>query len=77
MPKRLKLNDISKKGENQLIENDINELIPLPPPYDKIKEPAFKKLTEDQKERLAGNLDGFSALALPRPRSKKEEEKYV
>jgi Fe-S oxidoreductase len=78
MPKRLKLNDISKAGDRQLTEIDINELMPLPPPYDKNEAPSdFKKLTEDQQERLVNNLDGFVALALPKPKNKEEEKKYI
>jgi len=77
MPKRLNLTDISKTGEGQLTEPDVNELMPLPPPYDKFKEPGFKILTEDQRERLVSNLDGIVALALPKPKSKEEEKKYI
>jgi Fe-S oxidoreductase len=78
MPKRLKLNDISKAGEEQLTELDINELIPLPPPYDKNEEfPPFKQLTADQRERLVNNLDGVIGLALTKPKNKEEEERYV
>ncbi len=78
MKKNLKLTDISKDGDTQLTEVNIDELIPLPPPYDKSEElPGFKQLTQDQKERLVCNLDGFVALALPKPKSKEEEKKYI
>jgi Fe-S oxidoreductase len=78
MPKRLKLTDISSAGERQLTELDINEMIPLPPPYDKNEEfPPFKQLTDDQRRRLVNNLDGVVALALPRPKNKEEEQKCV
>ena len=78
MKKNLKLTDISKGGDTQLTEINIDELIPLPPPYDKIEElPGFKRLTEDQRERLVCNLDGFVSSALPKPRNKEEEKKYV
>jgi Fe-S oxidoreductase len=77
MPKKLRLADISKMDDGQLTELDINELIPLPPPYDKNEKPGFKKLTEDQRERLESSLDGFAALALPKPKNKEEEKKYI
>jgi Fe-S oxidoreductase len=78
MPKNLKLTDISKAGDGQLTELNINELIPLPPPYDKSEEfPPVKPLTEDQRERLENNLDGFVALGLPRPKDEAEEKKYI
>jgi Fe-S oxidoreductase len=76
--KNLKLTDIAKGGDTQLTEINIDELIPLPPPYDKVEElPGFKRLTEDQRERLVCNLDGFVSSALPKPRNKEEEKKYV
>jgi Fe-S oxidoreductase len=78
MAKRLKLNDISRNGEGQLSNFNIDELIPLPPPYDKNEElPGIQKLTEDQQERLVCNLDGFVALGLPRPKNGEEEHKYI
>jgi Fe-S oxidoreductase len=76
--KNLKLTDISKDVDTQLTEINIDELIPLPPPYDKREElPGVKQLTNEQQARLVSNLDGFSALALPQPKNKEEESKYV
>ncbi len=77
--KKLKLNDISKNADKPLTELDLDALMPLPPPYDKIEaQPGFKRLTADQAERLVHNLDGVvSTAALPKPKDKKEEEKYV
>ncbi|HUT67375.1 MAG TPA: (Fe-S)-binding protein, partial [Dehalococcoidales bacterium] len=77
--KNLKLTDISKDGDTQLIEINPEELIPLPPPYDKLEElPGFKQLTEEQRGRLVCNLDGVvSYAALPKPREKEEEKKYI
>jgi Fe-S oxidoreductase len=76
--KSLKLTDITEDGEERLTEIDIKELIPLPPPYDKVEElPGIKEPTEDQRRRLVCNLDGAVALALPRPKNLEEEEKYI
>ncbi len=79
MAKTLKLNDISRDGNRQLIEVKLEDLIPLPPPYDKEEElPGFNQLTADQRERLVCNLDGVVSYAgLPKPKSKEEEEKYI
>jgi Fe-S oxidoreductase len=78
MKKNLKLTDFWKDGDAQLTDINLNELMPLPPPYDKLEElPEFKRLTEDQRERLVCNLDGVVALALPKPKSKEEEKRYV
>jgi Fe-S oxidoreductase len=76
--KNLKLNDISKDAAIQLDEVNLDELLPLPPPYDKSEKlPGVRQLTAEQKERIVSNLDGFSALALPPPKNKEEEQKYV
>jgi Fe-S oxidoreductase len=79
MKKKLKLTDISKGEDTQLIDINMDELVPLPPPYDKVEEVrGFKQLTEDQRERLVCNLDGVvSYAALPKPKNKEEEKKYV
>ncbi|MFB0561234.1 MAG: (Fe-S)-binding protein, partial [Candidatus Lokiarchaeia archaeon] len=78
MKKNLKLTDIAKDGDTQLTEINIDKLIPLPPPYDKVEELSeFKQLTEEQKERLVCNLDGVVSTALPKPQNKEEEKKYV
>jgi Fe-S oxidoreductase len=78
MTKKLKLTDIASDGDGQLTDIDINELIPLPPPYDKAEElPGLKGLTEDQRERLVCNLDGFVALGLPRPENEAEKKRYI
>jgi len=79
MKKGLKLADFSRVGGAQLTYLYMDELIPLPPPYDKVEElPGFRQLTEDQRKRLVCNLDGVvSYTGLPRPRDKEEEQKFV
>jgi Fe-S oxidoreductase len=78
MKKTLKLNDISRNEDKQLIELDVNQLAPLPPPYDKEEEfPGLQQLTQDQRERMEDNLDGYIALTLPKPKNKEEEKKYI
>jgi Fe-S oxidoreductase len=79
MNKKLKIEDIAKDGDRPLTEINLKELTPLPPPYDKVdEETKFKQLTEEQKERLVCNLDGVvSYAALPKPKTKAEEKKYV
>lgn len=79
MKKKLKLTDIAKDGDTPLTELSLQELIPLPPPYDKPDElPGIKHLTQDQRQRLVCNLDGFVSYAgLPKPKNKEEEKRYV
>ncbi len=72
----MKPEDISKKAE-QLVELKVEDLTPLPPPYDKYDKETFTQLTADQKAKWEHSLDGVSALTLPKPQSVEEEEKLV
>lgn len=72
----IKVTDISKPG--QLTEIDLQELAPLPPPYDDYKElPGFKKLPKATVENLSDSPDGVLAVGLSRPASKEEEERLI
>ena len=54
------------------------DLIPLPPPYDKLDDqPAWKEITAEAKQRMVCNLDGVVALSLPQPKDEAEEKEYV
>ena len=79
MKKKLNFNDIAAGGDEPLAEIDLNELAPLPPPYNKTGDvPEFKRLTEDQRQRLVNSLDGVvSTAALPKPENPREEQKYI
>lgn len=77
MKKKIKIEDISR-GDGQLVELSKEDFIPLPAPYDRIEEqPPLRKLTAKQKERLEDSLDGFSAISLPKPKNKEEEEELI
>ncbi|MGD9202671.1 MAG: (Fe-S)-binding protein [Chitinispirillia bacterium] len=78
MTKRINVSDFGKNPDKQITEVDIQDLIPLPPPYDKIDEqPKWKEIKENQKKEMMCNLDGFVGLSLPRPKNKEEEKEYV
>ena len=68
----MKPQDISKKVE-QLEEIKIEDLPPLPHPYEDWKEEPITELTEDQKQRWEHSLDGVSAINLPKPETPEEE----
>ena len=76
MSKQPRVKDISKPG-NQLLQMTPDELIPLPYPYDKPEEKLFEPLTEEQKKEYECGLDGVSAIGLPKPKSKEEEEELI
>jgi len=77
MRERVRIEDISK-GKGPLVEIKPEDLIPLPPPYDRPDaQPPLKKLTDKQKERLDDSLDGFCAIGLTKPKTREEEEEYI
>ncbi|MEW6547679.1 MAG: (Fe-S)-binding protein [Bacillota bacterium] len=77
MPKPITLRDIGNT-DGQLVRLDPAEFVPLPHPYDRPDaQPPLRSLTESQRQRLDDSLDGFTALRLPRPQSRQEEEKLV
>ncbi len=75
--KKLKITDISKPSK-QLATVSIDELMPLPAPYDKIEDqPGWKVITDEKKEGIQSSLDDTIVLALPDPKTKEEEEELV
>ena len=75
--KKTKIRDISKQNA-QLAEIVPEELMSLPYPYNQPdSKPPFNRLTEEQKGRYEASLDGVSAIGIPRPKSKQEEEELV
>ncbi|MBW2525353.1 MAG: (Fe-S)-binding protein [Deltaproteobacteria bacterium] len=76
MSKHVSIKDFSK-GKGPLTEVEHDDLIPLPPPYDKDDDtPKMEPLKEEAKDKYV-ELDGTIALGLPKPKNKKEEEKLV
>ena len=73
--KEIHIDDFTRPG-GQVTELDPAELMPLPPPYDKMEKPPIKKLTEDQRKRMDASLDGIVAIGLA-PRQAPEEEKAL
>ncbi|MFC2008385.1 hypothetical protein ACFLT0_01685 [Chloroflexota bacterium] len=54
------------------------ELMPLPFPGKwQDEQPPIKPLTEQQKKIYENSLDGVSVVAIPRPATKEEEDKFV
>ncbi len=81
MSKPISLNDFDKPSE-QLTHLELQELMPLPPPYDNVDEhPRWAPLKPQAREKYACSLDDTIAISLPKPQSKEEErellEKFV
>ncbi len=75
---RLRPKDIAKNHDAKMATISLEDLIPLPPPYDNIGElPPFRTLTDEERESFVCNLDGVSALDIPRGRSDADREKDV
>ncbi|MCX6641723.1 MAG: (Fe-S)-binding protein [bacterium] len=72
-----KVTDISVPSE-QLAHVDPQDMFPLPPPYDKVKEqPGFKALSAETRKTVAASLDDTVCVGLPQPKSKEEEERLI
>ena len=73
-----KISDIFKNAGVPLTEIRLDELIPLPPPYDRIEEhPGFKRIPPERNAEIGCDLDGVSALSLPLPKNRTEEKEIV
>lgn len=78
MSDQVRVEDISRRADEVLSPVRREDLIPLPPPYDKVEEePPWKEIKPEAKERIVCNLDGFVALSLPQPKDEAEEKEYV
>jgi len=65
------------RGEGPLTHVDIEDQIPLPPPFDKLEEEPVLAPLSDQARKKYEVLDDTIALNLPKPASKEEEERLV
>ncbi len=75
---KVKLRDVSKATEEPLVTVTAEDLMSLPPPMErKETEPLIPPLSESQRKKYESSLDGVSALMLPKPKDKQEEEKLV
>jgi Fe-S oxidoreductase len=76
--KKIRLQDVSRRNEEPLVTVRAEDLMPLPPPLDSVETtPPYGPLSEEQKKKFEYGLDGVSALSLPKPKSKEEEEQLV
>lgn len=73
----IRVKDIGKPAE-VLSPVNLQELAPLPPPFDK-DDPAklWKELAAERRQEVEASLDGVSALSLKRPSSPEEEKKLL
>ncbi|MET1125174.1 MAG: (Fe-S)-binding protein [Archaeoglobaceae archaeon] len=78
MREDVRIEDISKPSE-QLVRVRLEDLMPLPPPYDKPgSEPDFSEPDPSWREKYVTELDGFVAIDIPwKPKTKEEEEQLV
>ncbi len=73
----LKVSDIANRT-GQLTEVRARNLVPLPPPYDRVEDlPARKQLKPEVLDRIDTSLDGFSALGFSRPQTPEDEQRFV
>jgi Fe-S oxidoreductase len=70
-----KVNDISRGGDEPLLEISSEDWMTLPCPSDQPL--CIKPLTDEQRSQFEHSLDGISVLGIPKPRSKAEEDRLV
>ena len=76
--KGVKLRDIGKGADEPLLTISAEDLMPLPRPLDQPgTRPPIPPLSENQRKSYECALDGVSALTLPKPKNKDEEDKLV
>ncbi len=74
----IQLRDISREFDEPLLSVSAEELMSLPHPLDQVEsKPPVPMLSESQRKNCEWGLDGVSALALPKPKNKEEEDKLV
>ena len=77
MKNNVSVGDISKNPQ-QLVHLELEDLMPLPPPYDNIEEqPGWQAIHKQHKEELETSLDDTIAIGIPKPKTPEEEEKLV
>ncbi len=75
MSKVLRIEEMSKDRDSSLVELNKEKLDPLPAPYDTVEaRKKWKTISNEKKEQVVCNLDGFVALGLPQPKDEKEEK---
>jgi len=78
MSKKVRVEDIGKRGDEVLCPIGPEDLEPLPPPYDQPEDQrAWKEIGAEAKGRMVCNLDGVVALSLPKPQNEAEEKECV
>ena len=78
MSKAVLIKDIGRKQDEVLSPVKLQELVPLPPPYDKLEDqPQWKEISPAVLENVVCNLDGVIASSIPTPKDETEEKEYV
>lgn len=74
----LKCGDIARDDGRALTSIRIEDLAPLPPPYDRIEEqPGWRMLAGDQQRSFVSNLDGVVALNVEKERAEADRQRDV
>jgi len=72
---KTKVKDISRGGNERLLEISSQDWMTLPFPSDQLQ--SIRPLTDEQKNRFEHSLDGISALGISKPKNKSEEDQLV
>lgn len=70
-----KIKDIAREPDKNLLKLSPEDWIPIP--FSCGERGGVNPLTDEQKKRIESSLDGISALGIPRPKNKEEEDRLV
>jgi Fe-S oxidoreductase len=74
----VRVKDIGRRPGAVLSPVELTDLVPLPPPYDRLEDqPRWKEISAAARETMVCNLDGVVAAGIPNPKDAAEERAYV
>jgi Fe-S oxidoreductase len=71
-----KITDLSRPAE-KLVDLDVKDLQPLPPPYQDWEDPPISELSEAKRAKMEHSLDGVVGVVIPPPKTEQEKEELV
>jgi Fe-S oxidoreductase len=76
--KKFKIEDVSRNKDKQWAHVPNEELMPMPHPLDDpAKEPEWREISDEAKEKYECSLDDTIILNLPKPKNEEEEKELV
>ena len=62
---------------DQLVELDVKDIPPLPPPYDEWVDEPITEITAEKRAEVEASLDGVIGVRIPTPKTEEEKQELV